>query len=273
MPRPPALSPSRASDFRQCPLMFRLRTIDRIPEPPSAAATLGTLVHAVLEDLFELPASERTETAALGAVAPRWQRMLERDPALADLHENDAALASWLEDARGRLRTYFTMENPTRLEPSGREQFVELQLPDGPLLRGIIDRVETAPDGSVRLSDYKTGKTPHPRYGTKERFQMRFYALLIERLQGRRPALLQLLFLKDGGTLVLRPSDEDIANVESEIRDLWHEITACARAADFAPQRSRLCDWCSFQAWCPEFGGTPPELTAERAMGALGIGV
>ncbi|WP_084126374.1 PD-(D/E)XK nuclease family protein [Demequina sp. NBRC 110054] len=271
MARRPALSPSRASDFRQCPLMFRLRTIDRIPEPPSAAATLGTLVHSVLEDLFDLPADARTEEAATAAVAPGWERMLAKKPELADLHEDDAALASWLEDGRARVRTYFTLENPTRLEPTGREEFVELQLPNGPLLRGIIDRVETAPDGSIRLSDYKTGKTPHPRYGTKERFQMKFYALLVERLKGTRPALLQLLFLKDGGTLMLRPTAEDIANVEAEIRDLWAEIAACARTAEFRARPSKLCDWCSFQALCPQFGGTPPELTADKAMTALGV--
>ncbi|MFZ1669602.1 MAG: PD-(D/E)XK nuclease family protein, partial [Candidatus Nanopelagicales bacterium] len=44
-----ALSPSRASDFLTCPLLFRFRAIDRIPERPSSAAVRGTLVHAVLE--------------------------------------------------------------------------------------------------------------------------------------------------------------------------------------------------------------------------------
>ncbi|NLG21049.1 MAG: PD-(D/E)XK nuclease family protein, partial [Actinomycetales bacterium] len=48
----PALSPSRASDFMQCPLLYRFRVIDRLPEPPSAAAARGTLVHAALERVF-----------------------------------------------------------------------------------------------------------------------------------------------------------------------------------------------------------------------------
>ncbi|HWG94151.1 MAG TPA: PD-(D/E)XK nuclease family protein, partial [Mycobacteriales bacterium] len=71
--RPPAdlplpvvgsLSPSRAGDFLTCPLLFRFRTIDRLPEPPSSAATRGTLVHAALEALFDLPAAERTPERA-----------------------------------------------------------------------------------------------------------------------------------------------------------------------------------------------------------------
>lgn len=49
-PRAPmSLSPSRASDFMQCPLLYRFRVIDRLPEKPSEAATRGTLVHAVLD--------------------------------------------------------------------------------------------------------------------------------------------------------------------------------------------------------------------------------
>ena len=51
----PALSPSRAADFKQCPLLFRFRTIDKLEGPPSPAAARGTLVHAVLEHLFDLP--------------------------------------------------------------------------------------------------------------------------------------------------------------------------------------------------------------------------
>ncbi len=57
--RRPSLSPSRASDFMTCPLLYRFRVIDRLPERPSPAATRGTMVHAVLERLFDLPAVER----------------------------------------------------------------------------------------------------------------------------------------------------------------------------------------------------------------------
>ena len=53
----PSLSPSRAADFMTCPLLFRFRTIDRLPEPPSHAATRGSPVHAVLERLFDLTAA------------------------------------------------------------------------------------------------------------------------------------------------------------------------------------------------------------------------
>ena len=79
----PSLSPSRAADFKTCPLLYRFRTIDRIPEPPSPDQARGTLVHAVLERLFDLPAGERTLPAAAAMVAPQWERLREETPLLA----------------------------------------------------------------------------------------------------------------------------------------------------------------------------------------------
>src|ERR1700742_4494653 len=75
--RPPALSPSRASDFMTCPLLYRFRVIDRIPEPPTPATARGTLVHAVLERLFDRPAAEPTPVAAAGMLEPEWTRLCD----------------------------------------------------------------------------------------------------------------------------------------------------------------------------------------------------
>lgn len=251
--------------------MFRLRVVDRIPEPASPAATLGTLVHSVLEDLYDLPAGERTPVAAMAMVDPLWRAMVAKDPDLAELHTDTAAEAKWLDEARMRVERYFSLENPQRLEPAAREEFVQWQLDDGPLLRGVIDRVDVAPDGSIRIVDYKSGKTPLPQYGQAANFQMRFYALLVERLRGRRPAILQLLYLRDGGTVVLRPSDQDLELVEHEIRELWNDILGAARSGKFRTKKSKLCGWCSFQDICPEFGGQAPELNPAAVEKTFGV--
>ena len=251
--------------------MFRLRVVDRVPEPPSAAATLGTLVHAVLERLYDLPAPERTVEAASALLAPTWEAMREKDAALADLHASSEDERAWLADGATRVATYFTLENPQRLEPAAREEFVEWQLPDGPLLRGVIDRVDVAPDGSIRVVDYKTGKSPAPQYGSQAKFQMRFYALLVERLRGRRASVLQLLYLKDGVSVVLQPTDEDLDRIEHEVRSLWEDIVRAAQTSAWRTRKGPLCAWCSFQGLCPEFGGTPPPLDPAAVAAALGV--
>lgn len=78
-----ALSPSRAGDYNRCPLLYRFRTIDRFPERPSEAAVRGTLVHAVLESLYDLPAGERTQEAAVAMLPEIWAAMYAEHPSLA----------------------------------------------------------------------------------------------------------------------------------------------------------------------------------------------
>ena len=86
-----AISPSRAADFMTCPLMFRFRTVDRLPEPFSVDAVRGTLVHKVLEDLFSLPAADRTPEGARDMLVPTWERFVEEDPTLAAMFDGAEA--------------------------------------------------------------------------------------------------------------------------------------------------------------------------------------
>src|SRR5689334_19218085 len=119
----PALSPSRASDFKQCPLLYRFRTIDKLPSPPSPAAARGTLVHAVLERLFDLPPADRTPQAAQALLGPQWEALVEEEPALAAMIVEDDRLSQegWFGDAQALIETWFTLEDPTWLEPAERE--------------------------------------------------------------------------------------------------------------------------------------------------------
>lgn len=253
-----ALSPSRAKEFRQCPLLFRLRQVDRLPEPPAPAAARGTLVHSVLEHLYLLPARERTPAAALDLVQPRWEAMVDRQPELAALAA--AQGPEWFGSARQLVEQYFRQEDPTRLEPRDREKFLEVELADGTLIRGIVDRIDAAPDGRLRVVDYKTGKAPSLRFIEEALFQLRFYALLLERTEGVLPARLQIVYLGNGRTLTHDPHPDETGALEQEIGFLWDEVAGCLATGSFAPRPSRLCDWCNFQSLCPAFGGTPPPL-------------
>ena len=256
-----ALSPSRAGDFLTCPLMYRFRTIDRLPEQISRDAMRGTLVHKVLEDLFDLPAGERRPAAAQDMLAPRWEAMVAEMPELDDMFGPEGPeISSWLASCRTVLDRYFTLEDPRRLEPAERELYVEALLDSKLLLRGFIDRVDVAPDGRVRVVDYKSGRSPGVGFEAKALFQMRFYALVIWRTRGVVPAMLQLVYLGNGEILRYEPDEGDLRATERKVEAVWRAIVRAEETGDWRPTKSRLCDWCSFQAHCPEFGGTPPPL-------------
>ncbi|MGH3255593.1 MAG: RecB family exonuclease [Streptosporangiaceae bacterium] len=262
-PRGPALSPSRAADFMTCPLLYRFRVIDRLPEPPSAATARGTLVHAVLERLFDLPAAQRTPEAARALVDPEWDRLAAAEPDLAALFGDDTERADWLASATAILDAYFTLEDPRRLEPTERESYVETTLDSGLRLRGYIDRLDVAPGGEIRIVDYKTGRAPREAYEASALFQMKFYALVIWRLRGQVPRLLQLMYLAEGEVLRYAPDASDLLATERKVAALWQAIERARASGDWRPRPSRLCDWCNHKALCPEFGGTPPPLPLE----------
>ncbi|WP_298460059.1 PD-(D/E)XK nuclease family protein [uncultured Cellulomonas sp.] len=270
-PRRPGLSPSRANDYMQCPLLFRFRVVDKLPEPPSEAAARGTLVHAVLERLYDAPAGERTETSARALLPGEWDRLRTAEPRYAAMFASAEQEEAWLAGAAKLLTTYFTLENPTRLEPRERELFVESQLDDGPLLRGIVDRLDVAPDGAVRVVDYKTGRSPRAGYEGTALFQMRFYALVLWRATGKVPRMLQLVYLGDGQVLRHEPGEPELVTTERRVRWLWDSIQRTARSGEWKPRTSALCGWCAHQALCPAFGGTPPEVPAGAVELALGV--
>ena len=265
--RGPSLSPSRAADFMTCPLLYRFRVIDRLPEPPSPAATRGTLVHAVLERLFDAPAADRSPAAALALLGPEWDRLAAAEPELTGLFADDAERAAWLAEARTMLERYFALEDPTRLEPAHRELAVEAVLESGLRLHGYVDRLDVSPAGDLRIVDYKTGTAPRADFEARALFQMRFYALVLWLSRGVVPRLLQLMYLGNGEIVRYAPDEGDLRATQRKIEALWLAIERARSAGDWRPKRSRLCDWCAHQAICPEFGGTPPDLPSADGAG------
>ena len=266
-PRRWSLSPSRAADFMTCPLLYRFRVIDKLPEAPSPAAARGTLVHAVLERLFDAPAAGRNPDAAGALLEPEWDRLVAAEPELADVFGDATERAVWLSQARAMLDRYFTLEDPTRLEPAHRELQVTAELASGLRLRGFIDRLDISAAGDVRIVDYKTGTAPREEFEARALFQMRFYALALWRERGTVPRLLQLMYLGNGEIVRYAPDEADLLATERKIEALWRAIERARDSGDWRSRRSRLCGWCAHQQLCPEFGGTPPPLPAPERAG------
>jgi len=244
-----------------CPLLYRFRVIDKLPEPPTTATARGTLVHAVLERLFDLPAASRTPAAATEMLVPEWSRLCEGDPLLSALITDDEERSRFVADAAAALTGYFRLEDPRRLEPAEREWYVQTELPSGLRLRGYIDRVDQSPAGDLRIVDYKTGRVPLEAYEASALFQMKFYALVIWKLRGVIPRVLQLMYLSgDGEVLRYSPDEADLRATERKLEALWQAISRARETGDWRPRPGKLCDWCRHKALCPAFGGTLPPL-------------
>jgi putative RecB family exonuclease len=258
--RRPALSPSRAGDFKQCPLLYRFRAIDRLPERPSRVLARGTVVHAALERLYGLPAAQRVPAVARSLVTPAWADVLGQAPEIGELFDgpDDPELAEWLESAAALLDGYFLLEDPRRLEPEACELLVEAELESGLLLRGYIDRLDVAPSGQIRVVDYKTGAAPRQVAEARALFQMKFYALALLQVRGVVPTQLRLIYLADREALTYQPDEIELRRFERTLDAMWRAIMRAGETGDFRPSPSRMCEWCSHRAICPAFDGTPP---------------
>lgn len=267
---PGSLSPSRANDFLTCPLLFRFRTIDRLPEPPSPAALRGTLVHTALEHLFDLPAGDRTVARTRALFTHAWLELAANDEESARILQSELGLDGTadpavvadrvLASALPLLDTYFALEDPSRLEPYAREFAVSVEIADAFTIRGFVDRIDRSPAGEIRIVDYKTGRAPGSRYEAKAMFQMRFYALAWWRMTGDIPRRLQLMYLGSSEVLHYEPTEQDLVSTERKILALREAINKAARSGDFSPTTSRLCDWCAYRSSCPAWGGALPPL-------------
>jgi putative RecB family exonuclease len=246
---PLPLSPSRASDFKACPQLFKFRNVDRLPEPDDPYTAVGNLVHLTLERLLNLPPAERTLQFAQRVLVETWDEITAPNgqPQLPFNEEEDKYL---LDRSSVLLENYFRLENPADISAEQLEWWVE-HVSEEMHLRGIVDRVEVLPDGEWVLTDYKTGASPSERASYGSFFGLRFYALVCWRQFGRLPAELRLVHLRKPEVITLKPTPEMLKGLERQLGALAAAIKKAHRTGNWTPRQGPLCNWCSHRAICP----------------------
>ena len=264
---PTSLSPSRVDAFTSCPMAFRFASIEKLPEPPSTAATKGSMVHRALEVLFMRHAHERVGDA----VALSFQQAVAEyavDPEFTLLGLDERQRDAFVADAWTLMESYLQMEDPTKIRDIGLEIRLEAQV--GALtLRGIIDRLELGPDGELIVTDYKTGRAPSMKYEQSRLGGVHFYSFLCESVLGQRPAAIRLMYLRSGETITAVPSEQSVKFITTRTTAVWKAVERACTSGDFRPRQGPLCTSCAFQQWCPAFGGDP-ELAKTEAPVAFG---
>lgn len=264
------LSPSKINTFRNCPQRFAFRYVEHLDEPEHPLMLRGTLVHEVCERLFDLPPHQRTRAWAVDLLHRLWERMLDADPALSELFDDEAAATAWILSGEELLRTWFRLEEPATLAATQRELFVETEAVDV-VLGGIIDRLDRLPDGTWSITDYKTGPAPRPAWEREGFFQLRFYALVAADSLGLEVSLLRLVHLGGGGEVLELDFDADVRDcVSRQVAALTAVMQRAYEQAQWRTNVGRGCGWCSFKARCPAWASAPAT-TEERPAAAASV--
>ncbi len=243
------LSPSRASDFKVCPQLFKFKAIDKIAVPPTVYQARGTTAHLALQWLFDLSPAERTPETLYELFRKAWVEL--RDDEYPELFDNTEDERQWGIESLAVLANYFLVEDPTTLEPLDRELDMTEELGDI-TIRGILDRMEEEPDGLV-ITDYKTGKAPPERYAIPAFFALKIYALLIRNRLGRTPVRLKLMYLNGPTVYQIPVTDPQLDATQRKLEALWSAINRAIINNEFPARPGKLCSWCQFQDICPAF--------------------
>ncbi len=245
---PKRLSPSSASTFQQCPKRWKMRYLDRLPDPPGQAALAGTFAHLVLEHLLQSPSAERTLDAAKQLARKHWPEIEnDKDFVALDLDDDASRLFRWT--AWKAIEGLWTLENPEEVQVEATEQLIDADVGGVPF-RGIVDRLDREADGLV-VSDYKSGKAPRPRYVDGRLAQVLLYAAAIGNQVGERPRRARLLYLGQR-TIETDVTDAAVETVVGELSTTWQEMNTSCDTAEFTAKTGPLCGWCPFVDKCEQ---------------------
>ncbi len=248
-PSPPErLSPSGAATFEQCPRRWRFRYVDRLPDPPGVDALVGTFAHQVLEHLMERQPSRRTKDDARRIARTLWLEIANSED-YRDLELDDEQALEFRWKAWTAIEGLWHLEDPACVDVRATEQQVSVVL-DGVPFRGVVDRVESEPDGLV-ISDYKSGRAPSARYAPSRLQQVLLYAAAIAADTGEQPARAQLLYL--GQRIVATEvTPVELGGAVEQLKSTWGAIADACDGDDFSARPGPLCGYCAYTERCPE---------------------
>ena len=209
-----------------------------VPQRPSRAATIGTEVHALIEEHFgvvpsadplEVPEAEDTLGVTLpGAVEPAGETASEEvageeHPEFAEDIPQDALFdeLSLAEESEQDSSVRSLWERFAASEwgsPEWKERIWAVEYPvethvEGVSLRGRIDAVFRTEDGDGErwiLVDWKTGRRPKAADMQARRFQLGLYRIAFSRIMGIDPERISTVFVYLGGKRVEEVWDEQI---------------------------------------------------------------
>ncbi|HEX7094701.1 MAG TPA: PD-(D/E)XK nuclease family protein, partial [Acidimicrobiales bacterium] len=246
---PRHLSPSSASTYDSCPRRWRFRYVDRLPDPPGEPALAGTFAHRVLELLFQLPPAERTIEQAKRIAREVWPST-ERDPNFQALGLDERGARAFRWKGWRAIEGLWALEDPTTVDVHATEHHVVTTVGDVPF-RGIVDRLDRAPDGSLEVTDYKSGRAPSVRFSDDRLSQVLLYAAAVHAVTDERPRRARLLYLGQR-VIDVEVTDAALEPVVESLHSTWRSLRDDLATGEFEPRPGPLCGWCPFADRCSE---------------------
>ena len=262
------LSPSKINTYHKCPREFYYKYIAQMPEKKTIHLFRGTLVHAVLEDLFKkqfrnFTAWEKGDPAVWmeEQFQERWAKDIASKTWLNELHTADEMAAMKIE-TQELLQNFVGSVNKKLNEmvtwkiykskwqawnsvaPKYAEKWVKSK--DYAVI-GIVDAVCSDFDGGTTLLDYKTSKRYGPYLPEDYYRQLIIYAFLYTLEMGEMPNFVGVSYLRFDDTFYVKVNQ----GVLDEAKEIIMYVHDCLKERmkdedKYEQKPQNLCKWCSF---------------------------
>jgi putative RecB family exonuclease len=246
----PSFSHSKLTTYQQCPQKYKFRYVDEIPPPiRSIELHLGDTVHRALEKLYA-DAMQGQAHSSDGILAFYQQKWDEGYTPQMRIVRSGTTAQTYLEYGRQMLLTYhrrfypFTQSTTLELE----EKFL-FPVSEKHEIRGIIDRLAKAGDGSLEIHDYKTSRRlPNPSQVSADA-QLALYELAL-RHRWPETGHISLVwhYLAFDKEIRIAKTPQQLKTVQENT--LGH-IKRIESATGFPTHVTPLCDWCEYKEICP----------------------
>ncbi len=245
MPRKKSLSPTKITTYLACPLKYRYTYVDprgKLYLRAKSYFSFGTSLHRVLERFHDsADTGVATTEEAVAALEESW---------IDAGYESAEDMMDAFGEGKEILVRHIAAEQARPKE--GKTLFVEktYQFDLGPfVLLGRIDRIDEIEPGKWRIVDYKSGRETVTEEEIRNDPAMGIYQLILKRKFPENQISAQIVALKSNDRAEVSLSDEELAQLESDILSIGGQILA-SDWDDVIPKWKPLCEGCDFRPLC-----------------------
>jgi len=251
------LSASAVETYETCPLQFKFEREWQLGREVHAAMQYGAAVHRVLCTYYDSVRAGRAKGAE------ELVQLLIDDAGMAGI-EDDYQRRLYLEQGEEQLREFLAGASaaPTP-EVLHTEQWFDVPIGSS-RVAGRIDRMDRAPDGSVRIIDYKTGKA-RTQEDADDSLQLSIYAIAAQEKWGYPVGELVFHNLEGNVAVLTRRAEFQL----EEARDRIGKVAAGIAAANFGPKPGYQCRFCAFRELCPAQEKLVPKISRSALPGKV----
>ncbi|MCK4667040.1 PD-(D/E)XK nuclease family protein, partial [Candidatus Dependentiae bacterium] len=238
---------SRLSSYLQCPFKYKKMYIEKTPQKPMGFFSIGTTIHAVMEDIYKWPS------------APSYEKLLRLydkywEPAG---YRTEAEKEKYYNSGKEWLKTYFDkfISDKEWKKAVAVEKYFEIPIGNYFTI-GFIDMIYPCPDGTVEVIDYKTNPEVKTQEQVDKDLQLTLYQYVLEKL-GYKVSNISLIFMRFGEKVSTLKTPEDLLAFEK------YFIESVAKAElekEYKPQKNEYCNNCQFKSICPLFSNNAEQL-------------